>query len=564
MKIKWKIVVAAIGIIVILTTSIVIFTRGKVNSLFFTESNEELANYSNMGLQLFQKSYTGEWYIKDGNLYKGDIKLNDNYELIDEFTGGTDVLATVFQNDTRIATNVKDESGKRMTGTQASEEVIKKVIGEGLPYSGTADILGKSAQTYYVPLKDSSGSVVGMWFVGVYTDVVSEKIDGVMFTIVSLAALLLIIGMVVSYFLGAAIASAIKKIQDNLYFMEEGKFDFIFEEKLLNRKDEVGAMARSSNNMKEKISETIRSIKAESENVRTIADDSLQSMTEIHGNIEDISATTQELSAGMEETSASTEEMNASTYEIESEVSNMKEKTVRGDNLSMEIKQRAAKLKEETEKSQENAIQIYEKTNTRLRDSIQKTAAIDEIRELSQTILAITSQTNLLALNASIEAARAGDAGRGFAVVAEEIRVLAENSKNAVSRINDIVHKVSEAVGNVVTDSKSLLEFMDNQVLNDYKMLVDTGERYDNDADMVQSVVTEINTIAEQLYGTIQQMRQAIEEITTASEEGAEGTTDIATKLSDIAVKTDDVLGQSRKNQNSAEKLDKMIAFFQI
>ena len=98
----------------------------------------------------------------------------------------------------------------------------------------------------------------------------------------------------------------------------------------------------------------------------------------------------------------------------------------------------------------------------------------------------------MTALNAAIEAARAGEAGKGFAVVAEEIRVLAENSKNAVSRINDITYNVSEAVESVVQDSKALLDFVDNQVLNDYKMLVDTSKQYDQDADSVQNVVTEI------------------------------------------------------------------------
>lgn len=170
----------------------------------------------------------------------------------------------------------------------------------------------------------------------------------------------------------------------------------------------------------------------------------------------------------------------------------------------------------------------------------------------------------MTALNAAIEAARAGEAGKGFAVVADEIRVLAENSKNAVSRINDITYNVSEAVESVVQDSKALLDFVDNQVLNDYKMLVDTSKQYDQDADSVQNVVTEINTIAEQLYETIQQMRQAIDEITTAAGEGAQGTTDIATRVIDIASKTDEVLHQSMENQKSAEKLDEMVGFFQL
>ena len=129
-----------------------------------------------MGFQLFERSYEGSWSIKEGKLFKGNTQINENYELIDDFTKGTQVLATVFQNDTRIATNVQDESGKRMIGTQASAEVIEQVIKQGKPYSGAADILGKSAQTYYVPIMDESGAVIGMWFVGVYTNVVCRSI----------------------------------------------------------------------------------------------------------------------------------------------------------------------------------------------------------------------------------------------------------------------------------------------------------------------------------------------------------------------------------------------------
>lgn len=346
--------------------------------------------------------------------------------------------------------------------------------------------------------------------------------------------------------------------------MEEGKFNFDFEEKLLKRRDEVGIIARSAQNMQKKISDIMKGIQLEAENVKDIANMTFKSVEEVHSSMEDISATTEELSAGMEETSASTEELNASTYEIESEVSNMKERTVHGENIVVEIKQRAGKLKSETSISHQNAIELYDKTNIQLRESIKRTEAIEEIKELSQTILQITSQTNLLALNAAIEAARAGEAGRGFAVVADEIRVLAENSKNAVSRINEITYNVSDAVESVVKDSKSLLEFVDNQVLTDYNAFVNTIKQYDQDADMVREVVTEINSIAEQLYHTIQQMRQAINEITTASSEGAEGTTDIATKTTDIASKTDDVLNQTKENEKSAVKLDEMVGFFQL
>jgi len=564
MKIKWKIVLASVSVIVFLTAVIVLFSRTEMRGLVSEQTNVELTNYASMGLQVIEATYPGDWSVKDGLLYKGEVQINENYQLIDSFTKNTKILATIFQGDTRVATNVQDETGKRMVGTQASDAVIEAVLNKGEVYLGTADILGTSAQTYYAPIKDTSGQIVGMWFVGIYTNVVNEKIDVIMSILVSVAMVLLVIGIVVSFLLGNGIEKGVHMIEEKLKHMEQGKFDFHFDVKGMKRKDEIGSIVRSAHNMKEKIVQTMLSIQEESVNLRNNAEMNTKKMEEMHGNMEDISATTEELSAGMEETSASTEELNASTYEIETEVSNMKEKTYHGEQLAVEIKHRAEKLKEETGNSHKKTIDIYERTNIALRESIKKTAAIEEIKELSNAILQITSQTNLLALNAAIEAARAGEAGKGFAVVADEIRVLAENSKNAVSRINDITVNVSEAVESVVKDSKSLLEFVDNQVLKDYETLVQSSVQYDQDADQVNLVVTDINQIAEQLYDTIRQMREAIDEVTNAAGEGAEGTSEIAGKIADIATKTNEVLNQTVENYHTSEKLDHMIGFFQL
>ena len=564
MKIKWKITIGSVAVVAILAVVTLLVSQFKVSTLVEDTTTTQLSDYSSIGGKLLEEKYVGEWSVKDGLLYKGNTEISYNYDFVDQFTDGTDILATVFCGDTRVSTNVVNDAGERAVDTQAVEEVVATVIGQGSDYVGKAQVNNRDAMVKYVPIKDAKGDVIGMWFVGVYMDDVQAEINSVMQTILIVSIILLAIGVVISFLIGTMIGKAIQNVQQTIVQMEQGNFTTHFPKKLLKRKDEVGIIANSAYNMQQKIANTVLSIQSESDSVRSISGYSNESMREVNSNIEDISATTEELSAGMEQTSASTQELNASTHMVEEEVSQMKEKTDQGDRLATEIKERAKELKEATEESQKNAARISAETGDKLNESIKKTAAIEEIKELSKAIFDITEQTNLLALNASIEAARAGEAGRGFAVVASEIGKLAEDSKSSVERINDITFNVSDAVESVVRDANALLEYVDTQIKSDYESFVNATIRYAQDADQINDVVSEINNGAEELFKTIRNMRMQINEITTAASEGAQGTTDIANKVQDIAAKSDDILKQTENNKSSAEKLDDMIAFFKI
>ena len=564
MKIKWKIVLQIFILLICFTAIVGIFFDKSITKIVNEETSEELTNYSILGYSIIDAHYPGDWKLVGSNLYKGETLINNNFEVVDEFTGKTGILGTIFAGDTRVSTSVKDESGTRKVGTKAESNVLDTVITNNKDYKGVAMVAGAKTNTYYTPLHDKDGKVVGMWFVGDYVTVVEAKIAAAMRTIIIILVVVLIIGGVAAYLVGDNIGKGFNKIKSYIVRMEKGDFKISFNEKTAKRKDEIGEITRSFIHMQGQISETMIAIKEETARIEDATTILAVSSNDVYADIEDISATTQQLSAGMEETAASTQEMNATAVEIEIEIGIVADKSTNGQEIVGEIKNRAEELKKTSLESQKAAIDIYEIANKNLRESIEKTHAIEEIKILSKTILNITSQTNLLALNAAIEAARAGEAGKGFAVVASEIRVLAENSQSAVSKIESISNEVSSAVEALVIDAKRILEFVDNKVIADYKVLVQTGEQYNEDANTVQSMVAEIQSSTVHLFESIKYIRQAIDEVTTATGEGASGSTDIAEKSTSISFKTNEVLIQANSNKDSAASLNEMVKFFQV
>lgn len=328
--------------------------------------------------------------------------------------------------------------------------------------------------------------------------------------------------------------------------------------------DEIGEMAKSFNLMQDAFRQIIHVVINESKNVESKVEKTNENIDKLSELIEGVYATTEELSSGMEETAASTEEMSNTTSLINLDIKGIAEKAKKEAENSKLIKNRANELKNKAVYSMENAKKINSQTQSKLLEAIEKSKEVEKIKVLSEAILEIASQTNLLALNASIEAQRAGEAGKGFSVVAEEIRKLAEDSKNTVSEISNISNVVMGIVENLVSTSQDMIKFINVDVINDYEMIVKTGEQYSEDASMVYDMTTEFSNKSNKTLEAMIRVVDAVKQINDSNSDLADGTNNIAENMNTISESSGNVVELIKEVSVSTNKLVGMVNNFKV
>ncbi|OLS16300.1 MAG: Methyl-accepting chemotaxis protein McpA [Candidatus Heimdallarchaeota archaeon LC_3] len=215
---------------------------------------------------------------------------------------------------------------------------------------------------------------------------VTAGIDNALFTIVTILISIGIIGFLIAYFIARTnIVNPLIKLARNSKTISDGDLSTEIDFKNVGD-DEIGQLSVSFGTMVEFLKNTVNEISNTANTLATSSQEMASSAEEVNATSEEISSITQQMSQGSQQQSL---------------------------------------------KSTESAMLVEELQN-RFNEKV------ENIETLSNIIEGINGKINMLALNASIEAARAGEYGRGFAVVAENIRQLAEEGKNSVSKVNEI------------------------------------------------------------------------------------------------------------------------------
>lgn len=166
LSLKTKLTVALVGAALLVSLIVGIVTirdmQIQIEAAIAEKAKSDLAT----ALEIADYMRPGPWTVIDGELYKGSIRINDDTEFVDKIGRLTNDTVTIFLGNTRVATNVMRD-GSRATSTLAADYVTETVLHGGRIYVGEAEVVGVKYQTCYAPIKNDSGQIIGMFYIGV-------------------------------------------------------------------------------------------------------------------------------------------------------------------------------------------------------------------------------------------------------------------------------------------------------------------------------------------------------------------------------------------------------------
>lgn len=285
---------------------------------------------------------------------------------------------------------------------------------------------------------------------GALSSEITAGLNNILLYSVILSFVFIFIGIIVAYPFSHSLSKAIKRVEWNGLQLAKGDFTIPVDEKLLLRKDELGSLGRSFEEMRTQLKLMIDQLRAISDQVVVSSNDMHSSSTQvaeatdhIASTMEDIAGNAQASASASHQTSTSMNETNTGLHRITVSANHVFETASESNKLSAN----GTAMMNDAMTQMDN---IYHSV-VQSSDLIEQLAIqTEEVRNFVDIISSIANETNLLALNASIEAARAGDEGRGFSVIAQQVHKLAAQSQISAKQAIEIVEHITTSTTKVM------------------------------------------------------------------------------------------------------------------
>lgn len=548
-------------ILIVVLAGVSIHSVGSVVAKKLVMHEMQTASYA---LEMtFDSLGSGDYHSDGTNLYKGNYNLNSNNQTIDDFKKKTNVDVTVFWKKTRMVTSAIDKDGKRVTGTAIPDSVYDKVMQDGKYFSDNVDIEGTEYYGYYEALKNADGSSQAIIFTGMPSSDVKaiykkRLVNTTVFMIIITLMACALLAVVITF-----IVKAITKVIGHLDEVADGKMDFKISEKLLQRSDEIGNIARSVHTLIGGLASIVVNIHHSTGELAEFKDDFQKKFETINNSISNVNVAVDEIANGA--TSQADE-----TQKVSSQINDMGDAITKTSQNVDSLTQSTEQMKEHNEqldttiqelmaisdRNKESLAAVYNQTNETNQSVMHIGNAVDMITD-------IAGQTNLLSLNASIEAARAGEYGKGFAVVADQIRQLADQSANTAKEIGEIVAELIENSNTSVETMGVVRQEMTGQ----YEKLNTTKDIFEQLNEEVNNVVTAIESIStevESLDRLKGEVLGSAESLAAIAQENAASTEETSASMVELGEIVNDCNTKTKQLVDIADSMEENVHKFHV
>ncbi len=459
-------------------------------------------------------------------------------------------LINTFESDISEVEGVGAISDDMLADWQAKKEIYQ-----------TEKINGTEYYTYLT--NSSSGDGYNIFIKAFYPKSEIRALTQHVLTYVTMGLVVfLLVAVVISYIVCKKLTKAITSAVDNLDTVADGDLNVKLDDRLLNRGDEVGNIARSVQTLVSNLSDTIKQINVTTAALGTFSGEFKENFQNIDTSIGDVNSAVEDIANGAtsqatetQSVSAQMDGMGEAIGEASEGMDRLLESTndmkTKNDLMGKTLQQ----LMEISEQTKVSIDEVHEQTNV-------TNSSVTEIRNVVDIISDIANQTNLLSLNASIEAARAGEQGKGFAVVADEVRNLAEQSADSAQKISAIVEELISQSNVSVETMNSVLDEIDRQnekLATTQQVFKELGEGIEVVADEItksSDQITQLNAVKTQVVDALSSLAAIAEENAASTEETSATMIQLETIVNDCNQATNQLVVLADDLQQNISKFD--------